>query len=335
MIEELRAFLKRKFDYQLDQFAVFQTEYEPSKLVPIGLGAFAVVAVFYLLDLIFGWGIMTFVLFAILFVVLVLMPLAFRKTSKYDAIFVTPEYLIQSIGKNEFVAVNYDDIKDFKVTADGVIIKGKRHTIKLGLSLTREEVDSIIDILEAKGKTFDPEKEYMIRPVEIRIVNNEIKLVDIEVVNELDRVYEKYQEDYLMLTPGYLDQIIFTNTNVEDVCIDPEHNNFGLKVDAFEVKDGHPENTKFESIIAQDGILVFHKFVIEQLILQNTHDKNEADQELKHDPKELEKHLKNAVITQWRTQQDKLDIHFATGVHILKAQVAFKDVLVGWNKTKE
>ena len=195
-------------------------------------------------------------------------------------------------------------------------------------------MEPIIDILEAKGKTFDSEKDYMIRPVEIHITDNKITLVELKTKTDFDSLYEKCAPDYKMFTPGYVEEINFRNVNVSKPKI-LDDTNVLLKLDQFEVKDGHPENTKFDSIMGIDGVIVFHNVKVRQLILQDRHDEKIQDEVLANEVEVMIEYLKNATISEWKTGKNKIDFIFATGVHILKATLAYEHIIVGWNISKE
>ena len=334
MMEKLQEYMKRKFDYDIAEYAYFEVPYKKSVFVPIGLGLFGVTAILFLLDLILSWDRIGFLILVLAFVLFVLVPLATKKGNKYDAIIVTPEYLIQRTSRTEFVAVNFDNVSSFKLTERGIFIKGKHHTVVLGLTMFRDEIDPIIDILEAKGKTFDPDKEYMIRPVHIHIKDNQITLEDIHEVSEFDLLYQQCAPDYAMLTPGFIETIIFRNSSVTNCC-GLQETNLAFSFDRLEVKEGHPENTKFESVIAQDCIVIFHKAKIKTAILKNTHDPNEADQDLGTSVENLKEPLQDAVVSEWKIGKSSIDFIFASGVHSLALKLNYQNVIIGWNKLKE
>ncbi|QMS84196.1 hypothetical protein [Candidatus Xianfuyuplasma coldseepsis] len=335
MLENLKEFMRTNHHYELTDYAYFDTTYRRTNWLPLSLSLFVIVFLVFLLDLIFSWNVVNYVVLIIAFVVLVVLPLALKKGNKYQSIVVTPVYLIEQQSKDDFVAIDFDEITSFKLTDKGIRIESKQKKIMLGLNLSREEIDQIIDILEAKGKTFEPEKDYMIRPVEIIIKDNHIRLRDISVRTDLDDLYEQFSNKYMMLTPGFIDYIIFRNSNVKKVEVLNDQQCFALHIDRFEVKEGHPENTKFDSIDAMDCIAIFQKVEIESMILQNTHDANVPDKKCDRTLDTLPEFLENAVIAEWKITKSRAIFFFATGVHQLKMTFSYSDVIIGWNKTKE
>jgi len=334
MFEKLQEFMSSTFNYEVTDYAVYETEYKKSRIIPALLSLFGLVFIFYIVDLAAGLGILNFPVVLFLFVVLVLAPLALRKDNKYQALFVTPDYIIQRNSRSEFVGIKFDDIKSFSLLDTGITLKDDKSTVVLGLYLHKEDLEPIIDILEAKGKTFDSEKDYMIRPVEIHIKNNKITLVDLKTKTDLDTLYEKYAPKFKMFTPGFIDEIMFRNVNVSAPEISDD-TNLLLRLDQFEVKDGHPENTKFDSITAIDGGIVFHNVKVRQLILQDRHGDSVKETTLENDIEEMITYLNNATISEWKTGKNKVDFFFATGVNVLKASLAYENVIIGWNNSKE
>lgn len=334
MLEKLQEFMETRCNYTVTDYAHFEVPYKKSLGVPIGLGLFGATVLVYILDLILSWDRFGFYLVLIAFVIFVLAPFATKKGNKYLAIIVTPEYLIQRKSLNEFEAIKFDNVTSFKLTEGGILIKGEQATIVLGLSMFREEIDPIIDILEAKGKTFDPEKDYMIRPVEIVIKDNKITLIDVQDVSDFDLFYQKYSSSYAMLTPGYIETINFRNSVITSFS-HKDDGTITIGFNQLEVKEGHPENTKFESIIALNCGVIFHKAKIKRATMKNLHDAAEEEQNLANDDTAITAQLDNAVVAEWKTKKSSIDFVLAAGVHRLTLNISHQNVMVGWNKTKE
>ena len=304
-------------------------------MIPVGLGLFGAIFLWYIIDLIANIGMVNlFYVFAAL-ILFVFTPYLTKKTNKYETVIVTPEFLIQRKSRTEFSAVRFDDITSFKLLGHGIVIDDKHDQVVLGLSLERDDLDPIIGILEAKGKTFDRNKDFMIRPVEIEIADNKITLIDIEQVSELDNLYQQITDDYMMLTPGFIDTIVFRNASISGCCTKTDKENIAIEFDQFEVKEGHPENTKFDSIMALDCIVVFHKAEIKKAVLRNRHDQSEKPKNLPKEMMTLKEYLPSAIVTTKRLRKNGISFVIATGLNTLELSIDYKDVIIGWNKTKE
>ncbi len=333
MIERLQNLLTEKFSYTLKDYALFELKKEAGGFKKITLLLFLVLVVLFGLD--FSEIFENFVSLWVLilgFVVLVLLPLMMSKSSAYEAVIVTPKYLIQATSRTEFNVVEFDKVNRFKLGNDGILVQDSNASILLGLHLSRNEIDPIIDILEAKGKTFNPEKEYMVRPIEIQIINNKIQLIDIEVKSETDMIYEKFVDDFESLTPGYLDSILFHNSAVEHVEIFDK--NIAFYFSSFDVKEGHPENTKFNKIVALDCVVVFANTTVKRAVLKHMNS-DEPDETLEARPGVCKQYLENAVVSDWKVVGKGIEFTYASGVHVVNMVLAFDEVIIGWNETKE
>lgn len=333
MNEKLQDFLTNSLQHDVDQVAVFDVPSKKNTLLQVGFVLFAISVVVFLLDLILGWPGNYIFYVIIVFILFVVLPFGANKENKYDTIVVTPKYLIQRQSRTLFTAIEFDQISSFAMTQGGIIIKGQNQTIVLRMTMNKEEVDEVLKILEAKGKTFDPDKEYLVRPVDIIIQNNTVTLVDIHVENAFDKLYQKFTSKYKMLTPGFLDSIIFRNSTITSLQEDIEET-LSLKFDRLEVKEGHPENTKFESITAQDCVVVFYHPKITRALLKNLHNKEEKSQNLVTKPDKIPAHIENAVVSEWKLNTKSISFIVSAGVHTLTLGIDFDDVIVGWNSVK-
>ena len=333
MFEILSDFLKKNHEYELKDYAVYEMKEEPSNLPKITTGIFVIFLALFVLDLTGVWeNFMNLVFVIILFVVLVILPFMSKRPNPYRAIIVTPKFLIERMEKDEFTVIEFDEITAYQVTGDGVCVRQKRNQITLGAPLFREEIESVCQILEAKGKTFDPKKDFMVRPIRIVIEDNKVMIEDIEEETETEILYKEYNVDYEYLTPGFINEIIFRNATVDSASF--EGDNLTLKMDGLEVKGGHPENTTFDSIMAKDCVVIFENVKISKLILKNLNDKNEPDEKLDKNLEEFTIFLQKAVVSEWRATKGKMEMNFATGVNMLVSAFTYEEVIIGWNEFK-
>lgn len=332
MVENIKRILEQKYGIVLDEFAIYDAHVKKNHTFMIGGILFAILLLLFILgenNLLFQIDFI-YVVFGLF--VLVLIPLALNKKTEYRAIIVTPEALIQRTGKNTFAIVPFDDITAFDLTEHGIIIKGNGEVIALSLSMFREEIEPIIDILEAKGKTFEKGKEYMVRPIKIEIHDNTITIKDIDKKTKTDLVYEGYVKRYTYLTPGYLNEVMLRNCIVENIST--KEDTIDFKLANFTIKEGHPENTHFDAIEVSDGILIFTKFKIKQIVLENSNDEKNPKKTLDPSVKNITKHVEDGVISDWDIKNKTIFFDFASGVHSLKVELAFDEAIVGWNKIK-
>ena len=329
MIETLKKLLLEKFKYELEDYALFEISRGKNKILPFTGALFAIACVFLILDRteVFA-NFMNIGILIFLLLVLIIVPIAFQKGSKYEAIIVSPKYLIQRVAKSEYVVVEFDEITGFQIANDGIVIKENKKKIILGMDLFREEIEPIIEILEAKGKTFDSEKDFMIRPIIIIIEDNKVSIEDDEKETSTEKIYRKYDKNFPMLTPGFVSEIIFRNSLIEDLEV--ESGTLVLYLNGFEVKGGHPENTKFESQIANDCIMIFEDVIIDSITKKAARGKDEEIIEPSID--NLTAQIEKAVISDWKYLKGTIELQFSVGIDIIRTSFDYKEVIIGWNE---
>lgn len=335
MLEYLKELMESKYEYNLDQMKICQPPEVKNKFIMPGLIAFGVIVLVYILML---SGVipqfLNIFLVIVAFVLLVGLPFKLGPAqSKYAAMILTPKYLIQVVNKREFVVVEFDNITRYNLTTRGdIIISEKGKKIVLNQVCYEGKLEPLMDILEAKGKTFDKSKDYMIRPIEISIVNDEVIIKDIEVESTTDKVFERFYKDYKSLTPGFIKDVIFRNAVVNEVELDDEE--LVLKLDCFEVNPGHPENTKFESIIAEDCIVIFESIKVKSVTKVDTHKKENNTEKLPADVDSFIDEIEKGIIAEWTARGKTFHVKFAAGVLIYDVSFSYKEVILGWNKAK-
>jgi len=295
---------------------------------------FGLILVFYFVqDILFDQQIFDFVVVLFAAFAFIIIPLGFKKGNRFEMVMITPDCLIQRQSKKNISLIPYDKVKKFKVDSDNhVIIENGESRITLDPALLGSDLATIIEILESKGKTFDKKRDFMIRNVTIEIVDGTVKIVDQKLVEtETERLVGAYAKTYPMLTPGFLDHIIIMNSIVERASKVDE--NLVLKINVMEVKEGHPENTKFQSQIARDCILIFEAVDIETVIRKDAENKEES-KEIKITLGTLAKQLSKSVISDWRMEHGVIYMQFSVGVNILQVTMGYKEVIVGWKSFK-
>jgi hypothetical protein len=329
----IRELINDNYGVKVGDFAIFEQKGKRSIIPFIGLGLFAVVFVLYILGL---TGLIFKINFLIMFFALfvfVLIPFALSKDNRYSAILLTPNEVIQRISRKEFVFIKYDDITSFRLLEGAAEIKGKKNTIIISLAMFREELVPLLDILEAKGKTFEEDKDYMVRPISITIKDNQIIIKDDEVETDSDRVYKFYIEKYKTLTPGFIEEVMLHNSMIDSIAINEK--NLEFKIASAEVKAGHPENTNFESIIAKECGMILEEAKVVSILSRNLNIEGEADLEIKPTFETLKKEIQDGVIGDVKFLKGTLKLDIGVGVHTFIVELEYKNVLFGWNKSKK
>jgi len=323
MIEKIKKLLFKKYNYELVEYKICHEDIKKIKFLIPSLILFLIVAVLY-----FTIEPFSFVVLFFAFFIFVLIPMALRNGSNYDVIIVTPEYLIQQTTKNRVVAIAFDNIDKFRTEKSVVVIGENKNSISLAPNFLSSDILRIIDILEAKGKTFDKTKEYMIRPIKIIIEDDDIKIRDVRFdETSTEKLTSENIDDYEMLTPGFLDGIILMNSVVDSAH--NKDNNLYLNINSFEVNTNHPENITFESQIAHDCIIIFEDAEILSIIKKQARGKNERI--IEPSLNNLCVELENGVISDWKYNKNSIDVQFSVGLYIVRTSFNYKEVLLGWN----
>lgn len=323
MIEKIRKILLRKYNVKLETYKVLYEDIYRNKILVPAITLFLVSLVVY-----FTTSAFDFIVLLFLFFMLVIVPLALRKEETYDIVIITPEYIIKQITKRKVIAIKFDNILKFGTSEKGIVIKDFENEISLDPSTLGEEILIVMDILEAKGKTFDKKKDYMIRPIEIQILDGEVKIIDIKISESTtDEIVAQHFGVYEMLTPGFIEDIVLLNSIIEEAyCKD---NNLYIKVGRIEVKQGHPENTLFESQIANDCILIFENANALSIVKKGV---SGSEEEAISDLDMFTKLLTKGVISDWKYRQNEIDLQIYVEQYIVIVSLEYEEVIVGWNK---
>lgn len=332
MDNNIEKILEKKYKIHLTDYAIYDVKEKNNNLFKWGIGIFVILVItLILLKTIFDVDIsLIYILYG--FFVFVMIPTALFKQEEYRALIVTKDALIQRTAKHTFSIIKYDDIIMFNLTENGIIIHSNNSLIVMSLKMPRSQMEPIIDILEAKGKTFESEKSYMVRPIDISFKNNRIIISDIAAEVSKDEMYEQFVGKYEFLTPGYLSEVILFDSIVTNVIDGKDHIEF--KLNKFTVKDGHPENVHFDPIDVTDGCLILGKAKIERIVYTVYSDDDAEVEQIKPTFNNLQINVENGVISDWQDGFKKLTIDFAVGVHNLKVTIAYHTVIVGWNNVK-
>lgn len=332
MIENLKVLLQTKYNYELNSKVLYKLTGKKTKFVRFFLFLFVVILALYVLgtleiiDQYIDFFILLFAFFS-----LVMIPLGLRSNEKDTILIITPRFIIQALGKTEFIIVEFDEITKYAFDEkQGLAVFEKRKKVVVPFALYQERLEILIDILEAKGKTFDNTRDFMVRPIEIVIEDGEISIKDIEVLTSTDMIFEKYLSDYKMLTPGFVNEVIFLNSVVEESA---KGENFIIfKLGKITVSKGHPENTTFDQVEAEDCIVIFEGPEINHVKYKDMSDSESEVIQLPADIRSFLGKIDKGIISDSEVKGRTFNVDFATGLEMYMVSFTFKDVIVGWNK---
>ncbi len=336
MIDKLKSFMKKKYNHNLVEFKVCSAEKQKSKFMLFPVYLYTVFLIGYAIQ---ALGLIADIYnnIVIVFVVGVLLgmyQIVLIKNNKPESLVITPEHLIKCFGKKTFVVLKFDDIKKFKVSKEeGIVVSDRKNEISISPTVYKEDLGIIVEILEAKGKTFDRSRDFMKRPIIVTIKNNQVMVKDVEQEESTtEKLVGEFYKDFKMLTPGFINDIIFLNSVVDDTfMID---NNLVMNLDSFEVKEGHPENTGFEAITANDCIAIFENVKIKSMSIKKARVRDAKEEVLPNELALLTSNIEKGVIANWKYRKNGIELHFAIGTDILRVSFDYNEAIIGWNTIK-
>jgi hypothetical protein len=326
--------MDKKYQYQLDEYAVFNPVIQHKKGNIILYSIFAVITVLYVIDIITDvFGVFNFLIYFLSFFFLMAIPLSRETIYKKECLIVTPKHLIKRVEKNVFKVLTFDNISAFALNDNQIVIKEKDTEVEILVDLYKEDLEVIIDILEAKGKTFDSKKDYMVRPIHITIKDNVVTINDIKQEETyVETLTAKLNKKMKNMTPGFIDLAIFKDGIIEQVKF--QKNDLYLHISHLEILDGHPENTTFNSIMVEGALAVFVNVELKEIYHRETNEKGDSFAEVRLTKVNVLKYLEKAVFSEWRFRDNTADLILGVGVGSVKLQFTYESVLLGWNKEK-
>lgn len=336
MIENLKLFMMKKYNFDLAEYKVCDAKVQKNKFLLVPAYIFGVFLIGYILQ---ATGLIPSIYNNIVIVIIVGVLLGMYQVlliqkSKPESLVVTPIHFIKCTGKKTFVVILMDEIRRFKANdKEGLILSDKKGEISILPSRYQNDIEPIVEILEAKGKTFDKTREFMKRPIKVRIVKNRIIVKDLKIEESTtEKLVGQFYKEYKMLTPGFIRDIILLNSIVEEAYIDD--NNLILKLDKIEVKEGHPENTGFDSIIAHDCITIFENIKIKKVTTKKARERGAVDEPLPKDADSILDNIEKGVVSNWKYRKTGIELILAAGTNILKVSFDYNEVIIGWNSAK-
>jgi hypothetical protein len=191
----------------------------------------------------------------------------------------------------------------------------------------------LVDILEAKGKTFDKEREYMIRPIKIIVEDDKVAIEDcIEEITYLEELSAKVAKKYPNVTPGYMEELVFEDTNIFKAYY--KGKDLHLECNGFVVQYDHPENTGFDKITANDAIVVFVNFKPIDMRIKPKKELEDKYEEIRAFKKTIVEKFNKAVMIELKNKDNEVDLTLHSGIDSVKVLFSYEDVLIGWNEEK-
>lgn len=334
MDKRIPGILEKVYDFKLKNHKVLAPKVQINYFRILSYLLFLAVTVYYILDLfVYNWEHMNLLIYWFAFFFFVAIPVATRKHYRKEVLIITPTELIQRVGVKEFVFINFDEITFFNHVNEQIIIRQKKREIKFDVDRYIKHLAVLVDILEAKGKTFDKEREYMIRPIRIMFEEDRVFIEDcVEEVSYLEELSAKVAKKYPNVTPGYMNEIVFEDTNIFKAYY--RQKDLYLECNGFEVQYDHPENTGFDKITAKDAIVVFINFKPIDMRIKAKKELEDKYEEIRPFKKTIIEKFDKGVMIELKEDDNEIDLTLHSGVDSVKILFSYEDVLIGWNDQK-
>jgi hypothetical protein len=329
MIENVQKVMNKKAKYNFDSYAMKDAHIKKSKVLPILAILVLLLTIGYFLQtagVISEYYGVEVLIFAYLF--LVMMPYALHDKKKFKYLVYTKEYLIKVKGKNHLEFVKYDDIRSFSYKNDTILLKDGKNSLELYVPYVKNELTTIVQILEAKGKTFDRNKAYMIRDIKLGFEDNKVILYEIEAPEtKTEKVMKAMFKEYATLTPGFTDEINIINSYVDKSSF--KGGDLYFRLNRIDVLDNHPENTSFQTLTAKHAIVIFVNPKVRTVIKR---EQGTKDQELEPTLKSVILNTHNGIVSSFSIQNNKVEFKVGVGVAITQMTIVVDDIIIGWKE---
>jgi hypothetical protein len=334
MDKKVPIYLEKVYDYKLKNHKILIPKIKRNYFHILCYILFIGVTVLYALDLfVYNWGYINFFIYYLSFFFLVAIPKSQNKQYRKEILIITPTELIQRVSKKEFVFLTFDDITYFNHFDNKIVLRQNKFEIKFDVNKYISHLAILIDILEAKGKTFDKQREYMIRNIKIVVEDDTVKIEDcVEEVSYIEELAMKVAKNYPNVTPGYINEIVFEDTSIFKAYY--RGKDLYLECNGFEVQYDHPENTGFDKITAHNAIVVFVDFHPIDMRIKAKKELEDKYEEIRPFKKTVIEKFNKGVILNFKKEENEIDITLHSGVDSVKVLFSYDDVLIGWNEEK-
>jgi|GEM_PF-5972643 len=264
---------------------------------------------------------------SILVIGITLLSLKFRKREK---VLVTKDALLHKRNRKVSVIVYDDLVTVTKPEHDALVLETKGLKRRIQLKGYPKNIETLDKLFKARGFLQGDAFNH-----EIHFTNDR---VDIEaVVEELDvnteYIISRFKSKYRYLNIDYIDELSFYNVQVEKMQLtDKKHAT--LFTTHLDVKQNHPENTKFKAQKTDAAMITFTN--IDALEIKPS---NQAAKKVKQTIPSLRNILKNAIIFDTNIQKKnghyKIILTVEQAVSEYHVIFVFDEVVTGWNALEE
>ena len=337
-MKKINAMYQKYFDQSLLNHKLIKPSNKVSKQAYMLLIVFVVVTVWFMISLFNLFALpsdyqLELIPYLIALVVLLIGPLVYIAFFSRKNIIITEKAVFKQVHLSKYKIVPFEKIT--KVATDHenkLVMITDEDKVKVMLKQYRDELKPILDVLRFRGFFKEDPKAFEVVFENGNVIVREVVEM---MTKDTSMLFEKYISKYTFLTPGFIDDIIFYNTQIDRIQLTlGKHVVFYLT--HVDVKPTHPENTHFKAQKSDDAIVIFEDIDNIKITLLDAEGDNKT---VTSSIQSLRDTTKKAVIfdATLRDRKGLKMIDFTMSQEVKRHRVSFSysQVIVGWNKLVE
>ncbi len=321
------------FNEPLEDYKVFQEHAKISKQAYTLIGIFILLSVYFALELfsVVDTNAFDLMFYLVATVLTLVIPLIYILAQKRRYIVFADRALIKCSGLKKAFMMPFESIKQVQTDHEDTLVLVANNKKKMTLIMSEYEApfDKLRDVLNFMGFFGTEAKSFTIDFTDNDIIVEEEKAVMDEDTSQL---FEKFIKKYKFLTPGFLEDLIFYNIQIDKVSLtQAKHIIFHLS--HLDVKPNHPENPSFKAQKTDEAMVIFEN--VSELSVHSLNDKGRKDELIGTDVQAVRDTAKGSIIFEASFDPDKDDklIEFIMSHTAQKQLVRFRfsEIIAGWN----
>ncbi len=316
-------------------YKIFEKQVKIPKKIYLAMALFFLVLTYYLLES-FGvvateWIVLPYIGFLAL--VLLGVPLLYIHRKKTGSVLLTHDAIAKQTFFRRYKLMFINNIRKVRQTRkNALIIKGKRRRFKIAMPIYPHDINVLKTLLSYEGH-FKQKK----KPYKLFFEGNDVEIQELAPSRDsvTSRLVERFHDDYRHVTPGFIHDVSFYNTEVSRVRhIDQKHVVFLL--DRVDLKGDYPENTFYESMMTDNAMALFQDVSHVEIFKIA---KNGDIELLGTSVATLKKISRGALVSETNFQQSgermSTDMVLMQGTKKQRVRFTFKEIIIGFNELKK
>jgi len=321
--------IEKKYKITLDNYILVERKKGHLKYYFLLMPLFVISVVLNQLNVEF-FNLLTVAIFGLVFLAL---PISMIYEVLSNKIIITTKGMFLLDKTDKIINFKYDTVKMVTLVNSVMQINDKNSKVKINTLKFDYDFTTLQTIFEAKGY-LTHDDEYLIRPIEILITDNNLVLVELEdVETEVQKIVGELYNNYDIVTPGYINYFVFRNSVFNKPTLDG--NDLYIKMNKVDVKVDHPENVSHEAIEVTDVVVLFKNITEAVLYEKDPNVRGSKNELVSNDLSQIVGSLENSVVSDsFVIGDNKFQYLFSNKIMMNTFNFTYEEVIVGWNETK-